>query len=89
MRPSSDKVLKSRKLPASYNALVMPFVLSILMSCIVSAVATLINLGWTTGFVATWPYAWGASWLVGFPSLLLVLPIVRRIVAAIVDQPTS
>jgi hypothetical protein len=54
-----------------------------------SAVATLINAGWTTGFVATWPYAWGASWLMAFPSLLLVLPIVRRIVAAIVDQPTS
>jgi hypothetical protein len=29
--------------------------------------------------------AWGASWLVAFPSLLIVMPVVRRIVAAIVE----
>ncbi|WP_225884686.1 DUF2798 domain-containing protein [Halomonas elongata] len=30
--------------------------------------------------------AWLISWLVAFPSLLLVLPLVRRIVAALVRQ---
>ena len=76
-----------RKLPPSYGVVVTPFVLSILMSCIVSAVSTAIGTGWTTGCVAPWSYAWGASGLGAFPSLLIVLPIVRRIVAVVVDQP--
>ncbi|TIN18126.1 MAG: DUF2798 domain-containing protein [Mesorhizobium sp.] len=84
---SRDRVLKLRKLPSSYSVVVMPFVLSILMSCIVSAVSTAIGTGWAGDFVATWSYAWGASWLVAFPSLLMVLPIVRRIVAVIVEPP--
>ncbi|PAQ10690.1 DUF2798 domain-containing protein [Mesorhizobium temperatum] len=87
MHASPQKTLKLRKLPPSYSAVVMPFVLSILMTCIISAVSTAIGTGWTNGFVATWSYAWGVSSLVAFPSLLIVLPIVRRIVAAIVDQP--
>ncbi|WP_376741448.1 DUF2798 domain-containing protein [Sinorhizobium psoraleae] len=33
-----------------------------------------------------WPHAWGASWAIAFPSLMLVLPVVRRIVGAIVEQ---
>jgi len=32
--------------------------------------------------------AWMASWLVAFPTLLVVLPVVRRIVAALV-QPAG
>lgn len=87
MQASPDQAFKLRKLPPSYGAVVMPLVLSILMSSIVSAVSTAIGAGWTNGFIAAWSYAWGASWLVAFPSLLILLPIVRRIVAAIVDQP--
>ncbi|MER9895761.1 DUF2798 domain-containing protein [Mesorhizobium sp. M0119] len=86
MQASPDRAFKLRKLPPSYGAVVMPLVLSILMSSIV-LVSTAIGAGWTNGFIAAWSYAWGASWLVAFPSLLIVLPIVRRIVAAIVDQP--
>jgi hypothetical protein len=31
--------------------------------------------------------AWFLSWLVAFPTLLLVLPVVRRIVGLVVQQP--
>ena len=65
----------------------MPFVLSILMSMIVSAVATLKSLGINAAFVSTWPIAWFLSWLVAFPTLLLVLPLVRRIVGLVVQSP--
>lgn len=40
-------------------------------------------------FLSNWPGAWGASWIIAFPSLLLILPIVRRIVSAIVEQPVG
>jgi hypothetical protein len=75
------------KLPARYAAIVMPFVLSVLMTFVVSAISTLKVLGPTAAFVSTWPAAWALSWLVAFPTLLAVLPLVRRIVAFVVESP--
>ncbi|WP_428030640.1 DUF2798 domain-containing protein [Ancylobacter sp.] len=77
----------SRKLPARYAAILLPLVLSVLMTFVVSAIATLRSLGAGPDFLATWPVAWGLSWLVAFPTLLLVLPVVRRIVALLVEPP--
>ena len=72
------------KLPARYGSLVMPLLLSILMTCIVSAISTLRGVGFAPNFVHVWLSAWLISWLVGFPTLLLVLPVVRRATAALV-----
>ncbi|EKS35151.1 DUF2798 domain-containing protein [Afipia clevelandensis] len=78
-----------RKLPARYAAIVMPLVLSILMTFVVSGISTLKSLGFTPAFLATWPAAWAISWIVAFPTLLAVLPLVRRIVAMVVEPPPS
>jgi Protein of unknown function (DUF2798) len=72
------------KLPARYASLVMPLFLSILMTFIVSMVSTLRSIGPVTGFLSIWLGAWGLSWLVAFPTLLFVLPLVRRATAAVV-----
>jgi hypothetical protein len=77
------------KLPARYGSIVMPLILSLLMTFVVSAISTLKSLGATQAFVATWPTAWALSWLVAFPTLLVLLPLVRRIVALVVAPPTS
>ncbi len=76
-----------RKLPARYAAVIMPLVLSVLMTFVVSAISTMKSLGPTSAFIATWPAAWAISWLVAFPTLLAVLPLVRRIVASVVEAP--
>lgn len=71
-------------LPPSAAAWLMPLVLSLLMTFVVSAISTLRALGPGPDFLAAWPGAWMLSWLVAFPALLLVLPLVRRIVAWLV-----
>ncbi len=76
-----------KKLPAKFNAVAFPFVLSILMSCIISGVSTLRVLGFQDGFLSKWMLAWGVSWLVAFPTVLFILPIVRKIVGAFVEAP--
>jgi hypothetical protein len=81
------QALRLRRLPARYAGIVMPLILSILMAGIVSCVATLTSLGTTPDFVGHWLRAWLASWLIAFPTLLFVLPIVRRIVALVVEPP--
>jgi len=76
-----------RRLPARYAGVVMPFILSVMMTFVVSAISTVKALGFTAEFLWTWPSSWAVSWLVAFPTLLLVLPLVRRLVAILVAPP--
>ena len=76
-----------KKLPASLNIVAVPFVLSLLMSGIISMIATLRTLGVTPDLFSTWIKTWGLSWLVAFPTVFVVLPLVRKIVAALVEAP--
>ena len=59
----------------------------VLMTFVVSGISTVKALGLTAEFLQTWPGAWALSWLVAFPTLLLVLPLVRRLVALVVAPP--
>ena len=78
-----------RRLPSRYAPVVMRVILSVLMTFVVSAISTLKSLGPTPAFLVTWPIAWALSWLVAFPTLLVVLPLVRRIVALVVEPPAQ
>ena len=78
---------KLRRLPARYAAVLMPCILSIMMTCVVSFIATLKAVGFhdgIQGLITLWLGAWPLSWLIAFPTLLLVMPVVRRVVALIV-----
>ena len=74
------------KLPARYGSLVMPLLLSILMTCIVSLISTFNGIGLSPEFAFKLLRAWGVSWLVAFPVLLLALPVVRKATAALVHS---
>ncbi len=86
--PTSDPIPRSplgfSKLPARYATVVMPFFLSFLMTCVVSLISTLRGAGFEAGFFPLWLGSWGLSWVVAFPTLLLVLPLVRRATGAFV-----
>lgn len=73
-----------RKLPARAAHWLLPLILSILMTLIVSLVSTLVSVGPVPQMPGLWLRAWGFSWLIAFPSLLLLLPIVRRLTSRIV-----
>jgi hypothetical protein len=75
----------SRRLPARYAHVATGFVLSVIMTCIISAVSTLLALGATAEFLVRWPIAWVSSWVIAFPTVLFVLPVVRRVVARVVE----
>ena len=72
------------KLPARFAGLVMPLLLSILMTCVVSMISTLNGIGAAPDFLSKWLSAWLVSWLVAFPVLLMALPVVRRMTAMLV-----
>ncbi len=78
-----------RKLSAKHVVWVMPLLLSAIMSALVSMVSMLNNLGWVEGFLNLWLHSWLLSWMIAFPSVLMVLPIVRKLVALLVDVPKA
>jgi hypothetical protein len=76
-----------RRLPARYAGLLMPLILSGMMSAVVSFIATLNSVGFVANLLSLWLSAWSVSFLIAFPTLLLVLPIVRRLVSLLVEMP--
>ena len=56
------------------------FILSALMSFIVSGISTVRTAGLVDGFFNLWLSAWLPSWLIAFPIVLVVAPIARQTV---------
>lgn len=73
-------------LPARFAPVVFGFILSGLMSCMVSGISTLRAIGLAEGFLGDWMTSWGLSWAIAFPVVLIVAPITRRIVALLVKS---
>ncbi len=77
------------KLPFQALHILVPFFLSFSMSCIISLVSTLMGVGFS-GFVLTeWLSAWMFSWIIAFPSVLILLPIMRRFAMFFVKKPEN
>ncbi|APX13987.1 DUF2798 domain-containing protein [Tateyamaria omphalii] len=68
-------------IPARYAHIAFGFVLSGMMSFLVSGISTLLTLGPVAGFPGLWIGAWLPSWAVAFPIVLVVAPIARKLVA--------
>lgn len=86
-RESTPAPHRRGKIPVRYAHLLTAFIVSLMMTCIVSGISTLRSIGFAPNFFSVWPVAWAMSWAVAFPVFLFVAPIVRRIVAALVDGP--
>ncbi|WP_299672266.1 DUF2798 domain-containing protein [uncultured Roseobacter sp.] len=75
-------------IPARYQHILFGFILSGLMSFMVSGIATFRSLGLIDGFFMLWITNWLPSWSVAFPTLLIVSPLTRRLVAKL-TRPDS
>lgn len=71
-------------IPQKYAPILFGFILSGLMSCIVSAIATYRALAPAAAFLSEWGGSSLSSWLVAFPVVLVVAPVTRRLVAKLV-----
>ena len=71
-------------IPARFAPLAFGFVLSGLMSLLVSGIAAFRHAGLTDGFASLWVSAWLTSWPVAFPVVLVVAPLARRAVQRLV-----
>lgn len=73
-------------IPARFAPVLFGLILSGLMSCMVSGIATFRVLEAGTAFLPAWMTSWAFSWAVAFPTVLVVAPIARGIVARLVRK---
>lgn len=71
-------------LPARFVPVLFGFVLSAMMSFLVSGISTFRTAGLADQFIVLWFSAWLPSWLIAFPVVLVVAPATRRIVSGMV-----
>jgi Protein of unknown function (DUF2798) len=76
-----------QKLPARYHWLVLPMVMTAIMTCVISGISIARLRGIGDGFVEAWLPSWGLSWIVAFPVLIAIMPVVRRVVGLLVEMP--
>lgn len=66
---------------ARHAPLLIAFFMSLCMALPMSGVLTLLNLGFNTTALLRWPRNFIVAWPIAFPTVLLVGPQVRRLVA--------
>ena len=71
-------------IPARFAPVLFGFLLSAMMSLIVSGISTLRTAGLVDDFTTLWIGAWLPSWLVAFPIVLVIAPLARRAVGRLV-----
>jgi hypothetical protein len=70
------------KIPARYAPVLFGAVLSLIMTAVVSAFVLMVTQGVQPGFLAQWLKSCAMTWPVAFPTVTLVAPMVRKVVAA-------
>ncbi len=74
------------KLPPSFEPIVLGLLLFGMMSLVVSGIATWNALGFISSFAPRWLASWLFAWVVAFPSVLVIAPLVRRIARTLVAR---
>lgn len=69
-----------------YAPMLFSFILSGLMSLLVSGIATLRAVGFSGDVGSLWLSAWLTAWLLAFPTVMLVAPLAQRAVRALVAE---
>jgi hypothetical protein len=67
-------------IPRKFAPVLSSFMLSGLMSLLVSGISTFRMGGLVPGFVGLWLGGWLTAWLIAFPVVLVVAPLTRKAV---------
>jgi hypothetical protein len=63
-----------------YHKVVFSFFMALLMSCAMSFVISVFNVGMVKNIVPIWLKAWSFAFIFAFPTILIISPIVHKLV---------
>jgi hypothetical protein len=69
-----------------YHRIVFSFFMALLMSCIMSFVISVFNVGLVSNIITIWLKAWSFAFIVAFPTIMMVSPIVHKLVALVLHE---
>lgn len=73
-----------------YQRTVFAFFMALMMSCIMSFVITIFNIGFAENLFFAWLQAWSFAFIVAFPTVMFISPLVHKLVAfVLVDDEKS
>ncbi len=66
--------------------LVVSFFMALIMSCVMSLVISVFNVGLIDGIIWIWLKAWAFAFVAAFPTIMIVAPIARRLAGMLVGN---
>jgi hypothetical protein len=75
------------RVPVRYSNLLFGGLLSVVMVTVISGTVVFVTQGFSPDFPSHWFKGFATAWPVAFPTVLVVAPLVRRIVARLTAQP--
>ncbi|MEH6627028.1 MAG: DUF2798 domain-containing protein [Motiliproteus sp.] len=72
-----------------YHKIVFSFFMALLMSGIMSFVISIFNIGFVSNIVSVWLKAWSFAFIVAFPTMTLVSPLVHKLVSLVLHEEPS
>lgn len=77
------------RVPVRYSNLLFGGILSAIMVTIISGSVVLVTQGLSPDFLFHWFRGFATAWPIAFPTVLVVAPLVRRIVAKLTASPQT
>ena len=75
------------RIPVRYSNLLFGAMLSMIMVTVISGAVVLVTQGLSANFLAQWFKGFAIAWPIAFPTVLVVAPLVRKIVARLTAGP--
>nr|WP_262984203.1 DUF2798 domain-containing protein [Colwellia hornerae] len=60
--------------------------MALLMSCIMSFVISVFNVGLVTNIVSIWLQAWSFAFIIAFPTIVIISPMVHKLVSLVLHE---
>lgn len=72
--------------PKKFQPFVFAFFMALLMSCLMSFVITVFNIGLVDNLLTMWLQAWSFAFIVAYPAVVFVAPIVHKLTAMTIQS---
>lgn len=69
-----------------YHRYVFSFFMALLMSCIMSLVISIFNVGLVNNIISIWLKAWSFAFIVAFPTIIIVSPFVHKLANLVLHE---
>ena len=77
----------SKKLPVRLFQPLFGLFMAFFMSFLMSGAITELNIGFPPDFLARWMHSWGMAFVLAYPAILIVAPVVRRLALRFAESP--